>query len=67
MYLLLGTSHMEHANYEGAIRLFESAQARLQPHQSQSLLVISLASFSTGVAQSTETVRVFLVDIRMEI
>lgn len=45
MFLLLGDSHMENSNYEGAIRLFERAQIQSRYHGSLPLSVISLVSF----------------------
>ena len=44
MYLLLGNLRMESRHYEGAIRSFECAQAKMRPHTNQGLLVISLVS-----------------------
>ena len=45
MYLLLGNSHMDSSDYEGAIHLFERAQAQMRHYEDQSLLAISLVSF----------------------
>ena len=41
MYFLQGKLRMENRRYEVAIRLFERAQAQMQPHSSQALLLIS--------------------------
>ena len=49
MYLLLGNSHMESGDYEGAIRSFELARAQLRPFPSQSLFVVALVNFLTSV------------------
>ena len=43
MYLLLGNSHMERSDYDGAIQSFEHARARMR-HNGGSLLVVSLVS-----------------------
>ena len=49
MYLLLGNSHMESSDYEGAIQSFEHAQAQMPHHASRLLLLVSLVSFVTVV------------------
>ena len=46
MYLLLGDSHMESGDYDGAIQSFEHARAQLRPYPNESLFVVSLVSFS---------------------
>ena len=51
MYLLLGNSHMERSNYEGAVRSFERAQAQMRHDEGRSLLVISLVGFLMVVLQ----------------
>ena len=53
MYLLLGKLRMENRHYEGAIQLFERAQAQMRPHTSQALLLISLVSL-TAILQRIE-------------
>jgi hypothetical protein len=54
MYLLLGNSHMESSDYEGAIQSFEYARARMRHYGGQPLLVVSLVSFLTGLLQCVE-------------
>ena len=49
MYLLVGNSHMEHNNYEGAIQSFERARASLRHHTSRLVSVVSLVSFLTAI------------------
>ena len=51
MYLLLGNSHMEHSDYEGAIQSFERAQAQMRHDEGRSLLVISLVGSLMAVLQ----------------
>ena len=48
MYLLLGNSHMEHSDYEGAVRSLERAQAPVRNCVGPRLFVISLVSFPNG-------------------
>ena len=57
MYLLLGNSHVERSDYEGAIQSFERAQAQMRHDEGLSLLVISLVGFLTAVLQSFEIAR----------
>ena len=49
MYLLLGNLRMKSNDYEGAIRSFELARARLRPLPSESLFVVALVKFHTSV------------------
>ena len=42
MYLILGNLRMESGDYEAAVQLFRDARARIRPHASQALLVVSL-------------------------
>ena len=44
MYLLIGDSHMESGDYEGAIHLFEAAQPQIQNYVGPQLFAISLVS-----------------------
>ncbi|KAF8551245.1 hypothetical protein OG21DRAFT_1487133 [Imleria badia] len=44
MHLLLGNSCMESGDYTGAVRSFERAQAKMRPHTSRALSMISLIS-----------------------
>ena len=55
MYFLLGNSHMERSDYEGAIQSFEHAQAQVRHYESPPLLVVSLVYFLLGVLQPIET------------
>ena len=54
MFLLHGNSHTKRGDYEGAIQLFEHAQAQMRHYEGRSLLVISLVSFLMGVLQRIE-------------
>ena len=54
MYLCLGNSRMESGDYEGAIQSFELARTQLRPDTSHALLVVSLVSFPTVIAQHIE-------------
>jgi hypothetical protein len=54
MHLLLGNSRMESRDYEGAIRSFERARAKMRPHASRGLLVVSLVSLPTAILQRIE-------------
>ena len=51
MYLLLGNAHMERSDYEGAVQLFEHAQAQMRHYGGPPLLVVSLVSFLMGILQ----------------
>lgn len=66
MYLVLGISHMESGDCETAIRLFRNARARMRPHTSQALLVISLVSL-LAILQRIESILWSPADIWMEI
>ena len=48
MYLLLGNLRMESSDYEGAIKSFELAQAKLRPFVGESLFVVALVNFLTS-------------------
>ena len=54
MYLLLGESHIERSDYEGAIQSFEHARAQTRHYEGLPLLVVSLVSFLMGVLQRIE-------------
>ena len=54
MYLLLGNSHMERSDYEGAIQSFEHARAQMRHYGGRPLLVVSLVSFLMGLLQRIE-------------
>ena len=54
MYLLLGNSHMERSDYEGAIRSLEHAQAQMRHYECRSLLVVSLVRILMVVLQHIE-------------
>ena len=45
MYFLLGNSHMERGDYEGAIQSFEHARAQMRHYGGRPLLVVSWVSF----------------------
>ena len=45
MYILIGKSHMERSDYDGAIQLFEHARARLKHYGGRPSFVIPLVSF----------------------
>ena len=51
MYFLQGKLRMENRRYEVAIRLFERAQAQMQPHSSQALLLISVVSLPAFISR----------------
>ena len=55
MYLLLGKSRMESGRYEVAIRLFDRAQAQMQPHSSQALLLVLLVSLPALILRRIES------------
>ena len=55
MYLLLGNSHMERTDYEGAVQSFEHGQAQMRHDEGRSLLVISLVGFLMAVLQRIQT------------
>ena len=57
MYLLLGNAHMERSDYEGAVQLFEHAQAQMRHYGGPPLLVVSLVSFLMGILQRIEIAR----------
>jgi hypothetical protein len=67
MYLLVGNTHMEGSNYEGAIQSFERAQAPIQHHTSRTLLAVSLVSFLTAIIAMYRNYPPSLSDIWMEI
>ena len=54
MHLLLGNSRLKSGDYEGAVRSFERARARLQPHTSRALTMVSLVSFPVAILQRIE-------------
>ena len=54
MYLLLGNSHVESCDYEGAIRSFERAQGQMRFHRSPALSVVSLVSALVAILQPIE-------------
>ena len=51
MHLRLGDSRMESGDYEGAIRSLGRARAKMRPHPSRALSVISLVGSRTGILQ----------------
>jgi hypothetical protein len=66
MYLLLGSSHMETNDYEGAVQSFERARAQMRPCVGPHLSAISLVSVLLTVSQHMVN-SASLTDIRMEI
>jgi hypothetical protein len=48
MYLLLGKLRMESRDCEDVMQSFERARARMQPHPSPALSVVSLVSLLTA-------------------
>jgi len=56
MYLLLGDSSMVCSNYEAAIQSFERARIEMGRHTARPLLVASLVSFLTVMAQYIDIV-----------
>ena len=49
MYLLLGNLHLESRHYEGAIRSFERAQAKMRHCTSQALVMVSLVGLPMAI------------------
>ena len=50
MYLIQGNAHVQRGNYQSAIQSFEHARARLTYCWNPLPLVVSLASFLTGLS-----------------
>ena len=49
MYFLLGNSHMDRRDHEGAIQYFERARTQMRHHTSRTLFVVSLVGLLTAI------------------